>query len=127
MTKKSLLHNEKGSLSIEFMGLLPFIAIVVIVFFQVIGTGFSLLLAQKAVHESAKVYSITGSELEARDALDAVIGSSSILSYSNFSVTNEGDGFFTVKITGEHGIVFGPDSWRRIYDLPHYAYSRMIE
>jgi len=121
------LRDEEGSLSIEFMGLLPFFFILFLVFFQILGSGFSMLLAQKGVNESAKVYSITGSEIEAEEALQSVIGSSSILDYSDLGVADEGDGYFTVKMTGNHGIVFGPDSWRQLIQLPHQAYSRSIE
>ncbi|KAB8138995.1 hypothetical protein F9U64_02520 [Gracilibacillus oryzae] len=126
MKAKQYLKDDKGSINIEFMGLLPFIIIIFVVFVQVLISGYSILLAQKAVHESAKVYSITGNESEARDVLDEFT-STSLLGYSDFDVKNEGDNYFTVNFTGKHGIFIGPSSWRDLFELPHYTYSRMIE
>lgn len=124
---KKWFKNEDGSLSIEFMGIFPFFLILFLIFFQILGSGYSLLLAQKAVHESAKVYSLTKDEEEAKATLGTVIGSSSILGYESFKITDNEDGYFTVEFTGKHGIVFGPSSWRQIIDLTHGTYSRVIE
>ncbi|SES21527.1 hypothetical protein SAMN04487944_12414 [Gracilibacillus ureilyticus] len=126
MKSKQYISNEKGSINIEFMGLLPFILILLVVFVQILLSGYSILLAQKGAHESAKVYSITGSVTEAEDVLKEIT-STSLLNYSDFEVINEGNSYFTVQFTGEHGILIGPDSWRDLIELPHYTYSRMIE
>ncbi|RLL46507.1 pilus assembly protein [Oceanobacillus piezotolerans] len=119
--------NENGSLSIEFIGLLPFFFILFLAFWQIIGSGASLLLAQNAVNESAKVYSVTANVTEAENTLQSVIGSSTILSYEDFNITQDSEGNFTVSITGKHGIVFGPPSWRDVFEVTHQTYSRVIE
>lgn len=124
---RKLFQNEDGSLSIEFIGLFPFFLILILVFFQILGSGYSLLLAQKAVHESAKVYSLTESKQQASEMVDNVIGASSILAHENFKVHERGDGYFAVEFTGRHGIVFGPDSWKQMINLPHKTYGKVIE
>src|SRR5699024_204669 len=129
MNKKFSFKNEDGSLSIEFMGLLPFVLILFLVLWQLIGTGSSLLMAQKAISESAKVYSITEDRGEAENAVREIIGDSSSLDYSQFNIVEEGDGYFRVKFIGNYKAVFLPLEWQEKYafEVPHQSYSRVIE
>lgn len=125
--KQNLFRNEQGSLSIEFIGLLPFVIILFLIIWQLIGTGTSLLMAQKAVNESAKVYSITKDTSDAERAVRNIIGSNSSMNYTNFSVQYEGDKYFNVKFDANYKIVFLPERWRKTFTIPHKSYSRVLE
>lgn len=127
MKQMVLKGNEKGSLSIEFIGILPFVIVIFAVFWQLIGTGSSLLIAQKAINESAKVYSITKEPIEAKEIVDEIIGSNTLLDYSNFNVEEDREGYFKVKFTGHHKIIFLPEKWRRTFSIPQQSFSRVIE
>lgn len=127
MKRKGIINNEDGALNIEFMGLLPYIIIIFLVLIQVVGSGYSILLAQKAINESAKVYSITGSVSDAENAVKKIVDSNELLSYEDFSISNEGNGYFTARFTGEHSILIVPKKWRGAFSLPHRTYSRALE
>lgn len=66
MLKK--LKNEKGSATIEFLGMLPFVFLIVLIFWQFLVAGYALMVTQSAVNEAAKTYAITSDIEEARDS-----------------------------------------------------------
>ncbi|WP_133578877.1 TadE family protein [Aureibacillus halotolerans] len=49
--------KENGSISIEFLGILPIFLLFVALFWQFLVTGFALMTVQSAVNEAAMVYS----------------------------------------------------------------------
>ncbi|MEJ9280008.1 pilus assembly protein [Ureibacillus thermosphaericus] len=58
--------NEKGSALIEFLGMLPFVFLILLIFLQFLVAGYALFVSQSAVNEAAKTYAITGDIEEAR-------------------------------------------------------------
>lgn len=62
------LKSEEGSSTIEFLGILPFILLVVMIAWQLIISVQAVVVAQSAANEAAKVYSITEDSFEATEA-----------------------------------------------------------
>lgn len=70
---KKRLKNEKGSATLEFLGMMPFVLLMMLMLWQVVAGAYVLIAARSAVNEAAKVYSTTGSVIEARQASDKII------------------------------------------------------
>ena len=62
---KKRLNNEKGSASIEFLGMVPLLLLLFVMLWQFLVVGYALIVTQSAVNEGAKVYAVTEDPLEA--------------------------------------------------------------
>lgn len=127
--RKNHIKNEKGALSFEFLGILPFYFLFFLLLWQVVATGYSVMTAKSAVNDAAKIYAATNEYSQARDAAQKAIGSSSAISFKDLSIApSSGDGKFTVTLKSEHSLVFIPDKWRdkASMDLEMKAFGKVL-
>lgn len=122
---KTWLKNEKGSLSIEFLGLVPFLFLFFLLLWQVVISGHTIYLAQTAVNEAAKVYSVTEDRTQAENVIREFTNSSDAIRYTNFAITSDANNYFEVSITAQHRLVFVPSSVGEL-PLAHGTFGRVI-
>jgi hypothetical protein len=104
---KEKLKSEEGSSTIEFLGILPFILLVVMIAWQLIVSVQAVVVAQSAANEAAKVYSITEDSIEATEAAERIVNAGG--SYLSFSgATGMGNKDFTTSVNVEIDLVFLP-------------------
>ncbi|SDJ01975.1 TadE/TadG family type IV pilus assembly protein [Natribacillus halophilus] len=120
--------KERGSATIELLGVLPFIFMFFLILWQAVASGYAVMSSQSAVNEAAKVYAVTEEAHEAEDIAREVVGESSALSVQNFSITPDGSGYFEASISVDHGLIFVPSQWRSeaSVTLDHSVTSRVI-
>ncbi len=110
---KTSLRNEKGSVSIEFLGILPFFFMFFLLLWQVVGTGYAVFTAKTAVNDAAKVYASTGSFFEASEAAQKSIGTSSVIKYKKLEIpVSDSNGKFKIELYSDHYFTFVPDKWK---------------
>jgi Flp pilus assembly protein TadG len=101
------LKNEKGSSTIEFLGILPLILLVVMIAWQLIVSVQAVVVAQSAVNEAAKVYSITENSSEASQAARNIVDAGgSYLTFNGASGMTQKD--FTANVSVSIDLVFLP-------------------
>ena len=66
MKKFKSIRNEKGSMSIEFLGILPFYFLFFLLLWQVVASGYAVLSLKSAANDGAQVYALTKSHSEAK-------------------------------------------------------------
>ena len=59
---KQRLKNEKGSASIEFLGMVPYVFLLMVMSWQMVIGAFAYITVQSAANEAAKVYATTSNE-----------------------------------------------------------------
>jgi hypothetical protein len=112
LKKFKTIRNERGSMSIEFIGILPFYFLFFLLLWQVVASGYAVLSLKSAANDGAQVYALTGSEIQAREAVNESIGNSSLLTNATVTVSSGGDGLFDLKISARHPLVFIPEKWK---------------
>ncbi|WP_169823919.1 TadE/TadG family type IV pilus assembly protein [Bacillus marinisedimentorum] len=105
---KKRLRSEEGSAAIEFLALTPFIILVFLIFWQLLITGYSVVVARSAVNEAAKVYSVTGIESEAVSAGEAILGSGGAGMGGSITI-QPGGNTFKAEADVNMDIIFIPD------------------
>ncbi|MBU5214815.1 pilus assembly protein [Heyndrickxia oleronia] len=70
---KKILKKEDGSATIEFLGMIPFVLILVAIIWQFGVTIHAVVVAKSAANEAAKVYSLTQDTNEASDAAKKIV------------------------------------------------------
>jgi Flp pilus assembly protein TadG len=101
------LKNEKGSSTIEFLGILPLILVVVMIAWQLIVSVQAVVVAQSAANEAAKVYSITENSSEASQAAQNIVAAGgSYLTFNGASGMTQKD--FTANVSVSIDLVFIP-------------------
>jgi len=105
-------HNEKGSISLEFLGILPFYFLFFLLLWQVVASGYAVMTAKTAVNDAAKWYAATIDTAKTKEVARQTIGSSSVLSYKDLLIEPKGNGQFTVKLQSSHSLIFIPDRWK---------------
>jgi hypothetical protein len=108
------LNNERGAISIEFLGILPFFFLFFLLLWQVVGTGYAVFTAKTAVNDAAKVYATTNDEWKAIEAAKDSIGSSPVLEYKDLKIPeySSATGKFKLVLYTNHRIEFIPEKWR---------------
>ncbi|WP_034262646.1 TadE/TadG family type IV pilus assembly protein, partial [Bacillus sp. J33] len=117
MKIKHILKDQKGSISLEFIGVLPFFFMFMLLIFQGFALGYGVVTAQSAVNEAAKVYAAGDTFEEAKAAAMKVVGNSSSVSFSNLSKSEDSEGNFEATITVKVDLLFVPDQWKSINSL----------
>lgn len=123
-----LKRNEAGSASIEFIGILPLVFMLMLILWQFLISAYAVILGQSAVNEAAKVYAITSDAVQAEAAASKILntaGSSISFAGSSISGTNEFNATVNVKID----FVFLPDKWfnpKPSYTFPSEASGKVI-
>jgi len=105
------LKNEKGSVTVEFIGILPFVFLILLILWQFLTGVYAVIIAQSAANEAAKVYSITGNSSEAMKAASEIVNSAGGgISYAdgNSSISKDGD-YFVASIGVNLDLFFLPD------------------
>ncbi|TSI04276.1 pilus assembly protein [Lysinibacillus sp. BW-2-10] len=112
MKVKKLLNNEKGSLSIEFLGILPFYFLFFLILWQVVASGYAVLNLKAAATDAAQVYAMSKDYWETKDTIDQTIGSGSLLTDHSFLIEPDSadPNFFVITVTAKHPLVFLPES-----------------
>ncbi|PLS15389.1 hypothetical protein CVD28_24005 [Bacillus sp. M6-12] len=107
------LRNEKGSVSIEFLGILPFYFMFFLLLWQVVASGYAVFTAKTAVNNAAKTFAATNELTEAIDSAQETLGNSEVISYKNLVTTDLGNGKFKIVLYTDHSLTFIPDQWRK--------------
>ncbi|WP_409273224.1 TadE family protein [Neobacillus sp. SCS-31] len=107
----SILKEDRGSATVEFLGILPIVIVVLSVMWQMIVGVHGVVVAQSAVNEAAKVYSVTEDAVEASKAAENIVSTASgylSLSGSPIEGTGDYDPKFTAKVNVDIRLVFLP-------------------
>ncbi|RFU67769.1 pilus assembly protein [Peribacillus saganii] len=110
---KRRLRNEKGSVSLEFLGILPFYFMFFLLLWQVVASGYAVFTAKTAVNNAAKTFAATNELNEAIISAQETLGSSEIISYKNLVPSDLGNGKFKIILYTEHSLTFVPEQWRK--------------
>ncbi|GAA0465663.1 TadE family protein [Alkalibacillus silvisoli] len=107
-----LINNEKGSFSLEFLGILPLFFMLFLILWQVVASGYAIYTLKLAANEGAKNYAITRDLSESEQIMIDVIGDTTVLSYEDMSINNHYNGRFELSLEVNHFLVFVPTDWR---------------
>lgn len=105
------INGQKGSATVEFLGILPFVFLLLLILWQFLTGVYAVIIAQSAANEAAKVYAITGKSDEALDAAQKIVGSAGGgITYHGGGSGISGDGsYFTAKVGVHLDLLFLPD------------------
>lgn len=107
------LKNEKGALTIEFLGILPFFFMFFLLLWQVVASGYALHTVKTAASEGANTYAATTDIYEAKDTITQAIGNSSVVDYQGMKVEFlNSSGKFELDLQVSHSLIFVPDQWK---------------
>lgn len=123
------MKDEKGSQTIEFIGLLPIMFLILALFYQILITVYSVNLVQSAANEAAKIYSTTGDKVIAENAAGKIIRTNDSLELVGLDFPMAGK-LFTAKINVKYHIKYLPDSFSDKFSpllINYEAHSRVIE
>ncbi|WP_108672185.1 hypothetical protein [Peribacillus acanthi] len=109
---KKPFKNENGSVSLEFLGILPFYFMFFLLLWQVVASGYAVLSAKTALNDAAKTFASTNDAGEAELIAKEAMGSSSVIQYENLSVSTSTDGKFMMTLESEHFLIFVPQQWK---------------
>lgn len=112
LNKFKTIRNERGSMSIEFLGILPFYFLFFLLLWQVVASGYAVISLKSAANDGAQVYALTKDPTKASEAVEKSIGNSSLITNPHVTVTSGGDGLFDLKISAKHPLVFIPEKWK---------------
>lgn len=113
MSGKNKLNNEKGAITFEFLGILPFFFMFFLLLWQVVASGYAVFTAKTAVNNAAKTFAATNDINEAQQVAIETIGTSSVISYKDMQVIFlDGQGKFELKLFADHQLVFVPSNWK---------------
>ncbi|MED4585369.1 TadE family protein [Brevibacillus choshinensis] len=112
------INGQKGSATVEFLGILPFVFLILLILWQFLSGVYAVIIAQSAANEAAKVYAITGKSIEALDAAQKIVGSAGGgIAYNGGGSGISGDGsYFTAKVGVHLDLFFLPDFIKRNMD-----------
>ncbi|MDE3840776.1 hypothetical protein C0966_15990 [Bacillus methanolicus] len=105
-------QNEKGSVSIEFLGILPFYFMLFLLLWQVVASGYAVFTAKTAVNNAAKTYAATNKIDQAEKSAKETLGSSNVITYKDLVPTDLGNGKFKLILYTNHSLTFIPKQWR---------------
>jgi hypothetical protein len=105
------LNNEKGSATVEFIGILPFVFLILLILWQFLTGVYAVIIAQSAANEAAKVYAVTRNLDEAMSAAQHIVSSAGGgISYdSGDSHISDNGSYFTARIGVDLDLFFIPD------------------
>lgn len=109
MRLKLISRDEEGSATLEFLGMVPLVFVVMLIAWQFVVGVHGVIVAQSAVNEAAKVYSITGDWGEAREAAQSTVNHISYLQLKSADTAMTGDSQFKAMVSVDIDLVFLPD------------------
>lgn len=109
---KDKLQNERGSATIEFIGMVPLVLLIMLILWQFLVAGYAVMVSQSAVNEAAKTYSVTdGSITEAIDAAKSVINlAGGNLEFKSLEETKRDGNNFELTMYVKFKLMFLPDN-----------------
>lgn len=111
---REIAKEEKGSVSLEFLTVLPYYLFFFLILWQVVASGLTFMKAQSAVNEAAKVYSVTSDTVKAKEIAEDILGYSDIMQFKEFKIKpGSAAREFEAELTYEHGLIFIPKDWRK--------------
>lgn len=122
--------NEKGSITLEFLGVLPYFFLFFLMLWQAVSSGYAVMTAQSAVNEAAKICAVGKPESDAESAASNIVGSSNLLRMTGLDCTQpDSGGNFEAVIRVSHGLIFIPAQWRDRASIAftHRTSSRVIK
>lgn len=102
------LRKEDGSATIEFLGIVPLVFLLILIFWQFAVGIHGIIVAQSAANEYAKVYSVTKNASEARAAADEIMSTAS--DSISYSANVSGGKEFKVDLQLQISFVILPDA-----------------
>ncbi|MCG7344239.1 pilus assembly protein [Sporosarcina sp. ACRSL] len=136
MKKFKSIRNERGSMSIEFLGILPFYFLFFILLWQVVASGYAVLCLKTAANDGAQAYALSGSYSDAVNAVNKSIGKSSVLIIDSVEVCQNNDteycnppskdSLFDLKISASHPLEVIPKKWRPTIDFEAKATGKVL-
>ncbi|HWO96320.1 MAG TPA: TadE/TadG family type IV pilus assembly protein [Bacillus sp. (in: firmicutes)] len=130
---KKHIKNEKGSASIEFLGMVPLLLLLFVMLWQFLVVGYALIVTHSAVNEGAKVYAVTNDPDKAANKAAEVMSKvgSSIRQKQSLNVSGgEMSPDFTATLSTEVELVFLPADMRKglpAIPITQEATSRVIQ
>ncbi|MBT2691245.1 pilus assembly protein [Bacillus sp. ISL-47] len=126
---KKKLQEEKGSMTLEFLTVMPYYFFFFLLLWQAVASGLTMMKAQSAVNEAAKYYAVTEEYSEAYSIASDAIGVSDIMTFQGFDIHTGFNGEFEAVIQLRHGLVFVPKEWRNkaSINFTHKVNSRVIK
>jgi hypothetical protein len=113
MRVRKILKNERGSLSIEFLGILPFYFLFFLLLWQIVASGYAVLNLKSIASDAAQVYAMSEDYAETKEVIDKSIEGGELLKNQSFVINRDaGTNLFVVNITASHPLVFLPNSWK---------------
>ncbi|WP_034645067.1 TadE family protein [Bacillus methanolicus] len=112
MFKNQKANNETGSVSIEFLGILPFYFMFFLLLWQVVASGYAVFTAKTAVNNAAKTYAATNKIDQAEKSAKETLGSSNVIKYKDLVPTDLGNGKFKLVLYTDHSLTFIPKQWK---------------
>ena len=111
---RNKLKNERGSLSIEFLGILPFYFLFFLLLWQVVASGYAVIHLKSVASDAAKVYAVSENYDETKDIIDKAIGNSDMLKNHTFEIRKDiyDSSLFVVTIKADHSLVFLPSNFK---------------
>jgi hypothetical protein len=127
-----LIKDQKGSATLEFLGIVPIALMLLVVIWQFIVGINSVLVTNSAANEYAKVYAITGSISEADEAMKEILDSTGdYLYFIDVKEPNPYDKEFETEVKVGIELVFLPKkilgATVPTIEYTASAYSRVIE
>ncbi len=120
MRLKKIVSNEKGSVTVEFIAILPFVFLIMLICWQFLVGVYGVIISQSAANEAAKVYAITGNSGEAMQAAKNVVDAAGgYISFKGADISGGVDGYFTAKVGVQMELGFLPD-WLYIKEEDRY-------
>jgi hypothetical protein len=123
------LREEKGSMTIEFLMVFPYYLFFFLLLWQAVASGITVMKAQSAVNEAAKLYAIKEDVGQSKTLAAAEVGNNDIMEYRDLNVYSQPDGSFEAVLDVRHGLVFVPEKWRSkaSVEFKHKAIGRVIK
>ena len=108
------LKNERGSLSIEFLGILPFYFLFFLLLWQVVASGYAVIHLKSVASDAAKLYAVSEDYYETKDLIDGAIGDSELLKNHTFEIRRDiyNPALFVIEIEADHSLVFLPANFK---------------
>lgn len=123
---KEFSKKEEGSATIEFLAIVPLMLLIMMIFWQMLVSGYGVIVAQSAANEAAKAYALSGNEVDAKDAAKQILGTSGNVKYVSATIPSHGASKnFTVTVDTKIDLVFIPK--KIMNPPPSITFSRSVK
>lgn len=102
--------NERGSATIEFIGIIPLAFLLLVIIIQFVVIVNAALITQSAANEAASVYSVTKSEADATNAANKILNATGDYLRGTANVSATGAKEFNATVDVQIELFLLPDS-----------------